>query len=114
MIYQNTTIGKGRAADAELRQWKKDAHAKFDKVWKRKIRLENCSKKKARDFAYRWLSQQMGLEFGQCHIGWMKVEECRRVIEICDQLKVSEMLNARVEEPQNPGGAEIVGECPFD
>lgn len=92
-VHENTTIGKGRVANAELRQGKMDAHRKFDKIWKTKIRVENCTKKRARDFAYRWLSQQMGLAFGQCHIGWMVIEECQRVIEICDGASIDEVLN---------------------
>ena len=65
----------GRLADAELRRAKQAAHAAFDPKWQ--------SKKMNRHAAYRWLSEQTGIDRLQCHIGMMDVEQCKRVVEVC-------------------------------
>lgn len=72
----------GRLADAELRQAKMMAHAVFDPLWKRKIRRDGCSKSRARNEAYKWLAEQLGIPVKRCHMGKMSLEECRRVVEI--------------------------------
>lgn len=113
-VHENTTIGKGRVADAELREWKKRAHAKFDKIWIEKMRRDNCSKKNARDFAYRWLSDQMGMAFGQCHIGWMKIEECQRVVEVCNNNSLSKIINKKSDLPIADSSANNIDDSPFE
>jgi len=77
----------GRLANAELREWKKKAHAAFDPLWQRKIVRDNCSKSKARKAGYKWLADQMGVKFSNCHIGWFNVEECKKVVQICEALR---------------------------
>jgi len=65
----------GRLANAELRKAKSAAHAAFDPMWK--------DGKKKRGSAYAWLSDQLGIDKRDCHIGMFDVETCRRVVEIC-------------------------------
>jgi hypothetical protein len=83
----------GRLADKELRQWKRRAHDAFDPLWRRKaekLRREdpavsfNRARKEARRLAYQWLSGQLGLSRGDCHIGEFGVTLCRRVVELCE------------------------------
>lgn len=81
--HPGTTRPLGRLANAELRAAKMAAHAAFDPLWKAKKKLTGCSKSKARGLGYRWLSEQLGIAAGHCHIGMMDVDECRRVVEIC-------------------------------
>lgn len=73
----------GGLANAELRAAKQAAHAAFDPLWQRKIEKENCSKGHARRSGYRWLSEQLGIPFKKTHIGFMSLEECRKVVEVC-------------------------------
>ncbi|MES2973335.1 MAG: zinc-finger-containing protein, partial [Pseudomonadota bacterium] len=54
-------------------------------LWQRKIAKDGCSKSAARKAGYRWLAGQLGIPFEKCHIGYMSVEECQRVVEICTQ-----------------------------
>jgi len=70
----------GRLANAELRKAKMQAHAAFDPLWK--------SGEMKRSHAYRWLGNALGI----CapHIGEMDVDECHRVVEVC---------NARTAKP---------------
>lgn len=77
----------GRLANAELRKAKQEAHAAFDPLWQRKIVKEQCSKSYARKAGYRWLSEQMGIPFKKTHIGYFDVEQCRRVVEVCTNLR---------------------------
>ncbi len=64
----------GRLANAELRDWKKKAHAAFDPVWR--------ESDWTRDEGYKWLTGEMGRAQG-VHIGFMDVSECRHVVNIC-------------------------------
>lgn len=73
----------GRLADATLRKAKQEAHTAFDPLWKGRVARDRCSKKQARNSAYRWLAKQLGISKDDCHIGQFDVETCRRVVEIC-------------------------------
>lgn len=114
-VHKGTTNGKGRVANKELREWKMKAHAAFDPIWKEKIEVSGWKKKKARDYAYQWLSAQMGLQFGYCHIGWMEIEDCKRVIEICTPLFQQQIHSGQkgTEDNSTANNADVVDECPF-
>lgn len=71
----------GRLADAELRAWRKRAHAAFDPRWEAQVAVR--SKGAARREAYRWLARELGIPEGECHMSWFDVETCRRVVELC-------------------------------
>lgn len=73
--HPGTSNPLGRLADAELRQWKQNTHAWFDKIW--------TSKAMTRRAAYAWLSKQLGIEPKKCHIGMFDVETCRRAVAAC-------------------------------
>ncbi len=77
----------GRLANAELRNWKQRAHAVFDHLWQGKMRRDKCSKNQARKAGYKWLSEQIGIPFKNCHIGYFNENQCRQVVEICGALK---------------------------
>lgn len=77
----------GGLANAELRKAKMEAHAAFDPLWKRKIEKEGCSKGKSRRAGYRWLSEQLGIPYEKTHIGYMNLDECRKVVEVCTKLR---------------------------
>lgn len=74
----------GRLANKELRSAKIEAHASFDALWRRKIGKEGISKSKARNMAYKWLSEAIGISLENCHIGFMDIDECKKVIEACE------------------------------
>ena len=73
--HPGTTNPLGRLANAELRKAKMAAHAAFDPTWK--------DGKKKRGSAYAWLSDRLGVDKKDCHIGMFDVETCRRVVEVC-------------------------------
>lgn len=76
-VHKGTDIPLGRLADAQLRRWKKEAHAAFDPLWKYG-RFKN-----RRNAAYAWLAEQMGLPVEKTHIGMFDVGHCKAVIQIC-------------------------------
>ena len=47
----------------------------FDKFWK--------DNHMSRTEGYKWLSEKMGLPFKSTHIGYFEIEECQKVIELC-------------------------------
>ncbi len=63
---------KGTLANAELREWRKRAHAAFDWRW--------MSGKMKRSSAYAWLSKATGIAPDLCHIGMMGISECQKVV----------------------------------
>ena len=73
--HPGTTNALGRLANAELRAAKMAARAAFDPLWK--------SGAKKRGSAYAWLSDALGMDKKDCHIGMMDVADCRRVVEAC-------------------------------
>ena len=73
--HKGTTTPLGRLANAELRQWKVQAHDAFDAIWKRE-----CGGTMSRGDAYKWLGKVMNLPPNLCHIGEFDVEQCKRCI----------------------------------
>jgi len=84
--HPGTENALGGLANAELRKAKQAAHAAFDPLWQAKIRRDKCSKGQARRAGYRWLAEQLGIPFKRCHIGYMNLDECRKVVEVCSAI----------------------------
>lgn len=76
-VHKGTDRPLGRLANAELRYWKKSAHAAFDPIW------EYGRFKGQRKKAYSWLAGEMGLPVDKTHIGMFDVDQCKKVIQIC-------------------------------
>lgn len=79
----------GRLANAELREWRKLAHAAFDALWRGRG-------SGARAAAYRWLARELEMDLDDCHIAMFDVEMCRRVVEVCVRSKGSSEIIAEV------------------
>lgn len=77
--HKGTDRPLGRFADAELRYWKKAAHAVFDPLW-RQGRFRG-----QRKAAYEWLAEQMGLPVEQTHIGMFDIAQCKQAIKIVQE-----------------------------
>lgn len=74
--HKGGTKPKGRLADKALRDAKIRAHAAFDPIWK--------SGEMARGDAYGWLAEHMGVDKRDCHIGMFDLDQCSRVVMVCD------------------------------
>lgn len=81
-VHKGTDKALGRLANSDLREAKKEAHFYFDQLWKAKIEM-GFTKGSARGKAYKWLSKQLGITGEETHVGWMDVELCKKVVEIC-------------------------------
>lgn len=81
-VHKGTSKALGRLANAELREWKKEAHKYFDPLWQKKIQ-QGSKKHDARRLAYKWLSEQMSIPIRETHIGMFDVDQCKQVVEIC-------------------------------
>jgi hypothetical protein len=73
-VHKGTDQPLGRLANANLRFWKKKAHAAFDPLWQ--------SGRMTRSRAYTWLSNRMGLPIQKTHIGMFDVAQCKQVVSI--------------------------------
>jgi len=83
--HPGTNKALGIVAHKELREWKQKAHAAFDPLWKWKMKYKRD--RGARKKAYKWLAEQMGLDREECRIGYMSVNQCKQVVEICEPIK---------------------------
>lgn len=77
----------GRLASKPLREWKQKAHKSFDTLWHYKIKKTGCRRRIARGQAYKWLAGQLGIDTSECHIGYFTIEQCQKVVEICEPIK---------------------------
>lgn len=82
-VHKGTDKSLGRLANKELREWKIRAHFLFDRLWKKKVE-QGFSKKLARLKAYTWLSEQLKTEPDRTHIGMFDVDQCKKVVELCE------------------------------
>jgi hypothetical protein len=112
-VHKGTDKPLGRLANAELREWKKKAHAAFDPLWMKKLekrrqeRGPEYKKAFARGSGYRWLSEQLGIDQKDCHIGMFDVETCKRVVEVCEAKRWME--TKYFGEAWTPTNEELIG-----
>lgn len=85
----------GRLANAELRQARQGAHAIFDSLWR--------SGEMTRPEAYVWLANALHIQVGRCHIGWMDVDNCNRVMDAVLARPDARSLIARSGEAPHGG-----------
>ena len=79
--YNDNITSLGRLANSELRRLKNQGHNTFDPLWRRNNIF------KSRKQAYQWLSKEMGLSLELTHFGMFTVEQCRKAILLCENLK---------------------------
>ena len=77
--HPGTITPLGRLANAELRLAKQRAHAAFDPLWQ-------YGGPMTRRKAYQWLQRALGLSASECHIGMFDVAQCRRVVDVVNEL----------------------------
>lgn len=73
-VHPGTNVSLGRIANTELRYLKQQAHEHFDKIWKEKLMK--------RKNAYYWLSAELKIPRDYTHIGFLNIENCKRVIHL--------------------------------
>jgi hypothetical protein len=74
-VHPGTDTPLGTLANEELREWRKEAHFWFDRIWKKPTRITT------RYNAYGYLARKMGLPREETHIGMFEIEQCKKVIE---------------------------------
>lgn len=77
--HPGTDIPLGTLANEELREYRKEAHFWFDRIWKRPTRITTRYK------AYGWLALKMELPREKTHIGMFEKEQCIKVVELVKQ-----------------------------
>lgn len=75
--HKGTRRPLGKVANEVLRLKRVETHQIFDAFW----RQRNMS----RTAAYKWLAAEMELPAGQVHIGGFEMDQCQRVIELCQE-----------------------------
>lgn len=75
--HKGTPRPLGNVANEILRLKRIETHQAFDALWKRKHM--------SRTAAYKWLARKMRLSEESAHIGGFEMDQCQRVIELCEQ-----------------------------
>jgi DNA-directed RNA polymerase subunit RPC12/RpoP len=71
-VHRGSTLPLGTMANAELREWRKKAHAAFDPLWK--------SGAMTRVKAYKWMRNQLHLSKDESHVAMFDIERCKALI----------------------------------
>lgn len=75
--HKGTNRPLGNVANEVLRLKRMEAHRVFDALWK--------SGRMTRTGAYRWLAGELHLRPDRAHIGGFEMDQCQRVIELCEK-----------------------------
>ncbi len=81
--HPGTEVPLGYPAGPLTRKARGEAHAVFDPLWKRKAVRDKISRGKARGAGYKWLADQIGIPYADCHISMMDSATCSRVVLAC-------------------------------
>lgn len=82
----------GTPAAKLVREARKAAHESFDALWQEAWRMYPAEPGRpnpstlvfvARNRAYAWLSEQLGMSKEDCHIANFDEEQCAKVVEVC-------------------------------
>ena len=79
MCIQGQIFRFGTLANNELREYRKQAHYWFDKLWQKPTRISTRYK------AYGWLAHKMHLKREDTHIAHFEIEQCKQVIKLAKQ-----------------------------
>lgn len=99
---------QGTPADAETRRARNLTHQAFDPLWRGAFRMACYSNagtargesvrgahrrigKTARNRAYAWLADQLGIAFDDCHIGLFDIETCREAWKLCQGMTAAKI-----------------------
>jgi hypothetical protein len=77
--HRGTERPLGNVANEVLRLKRRETHEIFDAFWRRK--------KLSRTQAYRWLAEQLRLPENRTHIGSFEMDDCQRVIDLCNRFE---------------------------
>jgi hypothetical protein len=76
-LHPKTDIPLGTLANKETRDYRKKAKGLLMPMWE--------EQGMDRTDVYAWLAGKMGIaDVNQCHIGWFNIEQCKQVIQICN------------------------------
>lgn len=87
--HPKTDVPVGTLANQLLRRYRHRAYHTFDGICQLKYsRLRkkgaNATIQNIRTLGYLWLSKQLGVDAQYCHIANFNIEQCKKVIEICE------------------------------
>lgn len=75
--HKGTIRPLGNVANEVLRLKRIETHQIFDDFWRR------CGMNRTQ--AYKWLADQMHIPHKRAHIGGFEMDDCARVIELCQK-----------------------------
>lgn len=80
--HEGTDRPFGRLADKHLRAAKSRAHIAFDEQW---LAGTKSGRRRRREYAYRLLATQLGIDREDCHIGLFDIQTCAEVVKLCGE-----------------------------
>lgn len=106
-LHPFTDIPLGTLANEALREARSAAKSAFNPLW-----IKDGPMK--RSAAYAFLAQSLSIPQGQCHIGWMEVEQCKQAIMICrtEYARFKCSIHQRKKRANNEQEANTTGGVP--
>lgn len=101
-VHKGTDRALGRVANQELRNLKTEAHNLFDRQWKQ-LTVFGFSLGKARRLCYSWLATQFNFPVEWTHIGMFDEEQCRKVIQLVNELNLNGGAGSLLSKEQKSG-----------
>ena len=89
-VHPGTDTPLGTLANAELREWRKQAHYWFDQIWRKPLRITTRYK------AYGWLAEQLHISREYTHNGMFEKEECEETIRL-SKIRIEKYKKQRSE-----------------
>lgn len=84
--HKNTSKPKGILANKEMRDYRSQVHFLFDPIWKYYENDLNIPRFEARNRAYQWLADKMGIQKQYCHTAMFDIEMCKEAINHLNKL----------------------------
>lgn len=75
--HPGTETPLGTLANRPLRQLRSRVHALFDPMW-----TKARKKHRARQEAYTWLAERLGIPVDDCHVGQFTEGQCRQALDV--------------------------------
>src|SRR5581483_10362961 len=83
----NTDVPLGELGDGKLRTARQKGHEACDPLWREMSRRSGMPEGEARNVAYFWLAEQLGITREECHFGGMSYERILKATVLCRELQ---------------------------
>jgi len=97
--HEGTDRPLGQLGDGKLRAAREAGHRAFDPLWQHMWHVNGGDKIDARNIAYGWLAEQLGIVPADCRFAGFSYEQCLKATLLCRELQAQLDGEHGVREP---------------